>query len=321
MVKKVVKKKSVKKSSKKVSKNPVRKVVKKSVKKVVKSPSKRVVAKKSSAKSSKNSTKKVVKKHSKRFVSNSSKSGSSSSKSVRRSKKHIERVPSGVKNFDRLIEGGFEKNSTNLVVGGSGSGKSIFGVQFLVEGILRGEKCLLVTLEEKKDAFYKNMYELGFDLEKYEREGKFFFVEYTPEKVKRMLEEGGGQIETIVLSKKINRVVIDSATSFILLFEKELEKKEAALSLFNILKGWNCTSLLISEENPSFESSSSRVLDLEADAIVLLYFQEGKSERERYLEVLKMRGTNHSLRVYQYDIITGGISVHTNPTKARIVKK
>jgi len=230
----------------------------------------------------------------------------------------IERVSTGIKNFDKLIEGGFEKDSTNLVVGGSGSGKSIFGVQFLMEGVDKGENCLLVTLEEKKDAFYKNMFELGFDLEKEEKAGKFFFIEYTPEKVKRMLEEGGGQIETIVLSKNIKRIVIDSATSFILLFDKELEKKEAALSLFNILKGWNCTSLLISEENPSIKRDSSSVLDLEADAIILLYFQEGHAKRERFIEVLKMRGTNHSLQVYPYDIKRGGIIIGTKPTKTKI---
>ncbi|RMD45475.1 hypothetical protein D6829_02280 [Candidatus Pacearchaeota archaeon] len=238
----------------------------------------------------------------------------------RRKFKKIERVPTGIKNFDRLIEGGFEKNSTNLLVGSSGSGKTVFSVQFLIEGIKRGEKCLLVSFEEQKEALYENMAELGFDLEKYEKEGKFFFIEHTPEKVKRMLEEGGGEIETIVLSKNISRIVIDSATSFILLFDKELEKKEAALSLFNLLKGWNCTSLLISEENPLEERHSSRVLDLEADSIILMYFIKGKKERERYIEILKMRGTNHSLKAHRYVIRKGGIVVSKSPSKMPIKK-
>lgn len=257
--------------------------------------------------------KKIISKKS--IASKKSKTIKKTNTKKRLSPKEIERVPTGVKNLDRLIEGGFEKNSTNLIVGGSGSGKTIFGVQFLIEGMKRGEKCLLVTLEEKKEAFYKNMYELGIDLEKYEKEGNFFFIEYTPEKVKRMLDEGGGEIETIVLSKKINRISIDSATSFILLFDKELEKKEAALSLFNILKGWNCTSLLISEENPSEKRNTSRVLNLEADSIMLLYFQEGKKERERFIEVLKMRGTNHSLKVYKYEIRQGGVVIGKSPSK------
>ena len=43
----------------------------------------------------------------------------------------LERVSSGIKNLDKIIEGGFRKNSANLIVGGSGNGKSIFSIQFL----------------------------------------------------------------------------------------------------------------------------------------------------------------------------------------------
>ena len=61
-----------------------------------------------------------------------------------------EKITSGIPNFDKLVEGGFEVNSTNLIVGGSGSGKSIFATQFLIEGMKNGEKTLYVTFEEKK---------------------------------------------------------------------------------------------------------------------------------------------------------------------------
>jgi len=221
-----------------------------------------------------------------------------------------ERISTGIKNFDSLIEGGFAKNSTNLVVGSSGSGKTIFAVEFLIEGMKNGENCLYITFEEGKDEFYDNMREFGWDLAKYEKEEKFFFLEYTPEKVKTMLEEGGGSIESIVLTKKIKRIVIDSITSFELLFEKELEKRESALSLFSMLSKWDCTSLLTYEGTPSPEKKvTSRVLDFESDAIVLLYFVRERKQRARYLEVLKMRGTKHSLSIFPFAIDKTGIVV------------
>ena len=65
-------------------------------------------------------------------------------------KEKEKRIPTGIKNFDQLIEKGFEKNSINMLVGGAGSGKSIFATQFLIEGMKKGEKCLYVTFEEKK---------------------------------------------------------------------------------------------------------------------------------------------------------------------------
>lgn len=219
------------------------------------------------------------------------------------------RVGTGIKGLDTLIQGGFTSNSTNLLVGPSGSGKSIFGVQFLIEGIKNNEKCLYITFEEKREEFYQNIHEVGYDLEKLETEGKFFFLEYSPQKVKTMLDEGGGAIETLVLTKKIMRIVFDSATSFMMLFDNELEKKDSALALFNLVKGWECTTLFILEENPRDKEGPSKILNLEADGIILLYFELKGKKRQRKLEVLKMRGTDHSIGLHKYEITNKGIVV------------
>ncbi len=224
----------------------------------------------------------------------------------------VARIATGVPNFDRLIGKGFEKNTTNLLVGGSGSGKTIFATQFLIEGIKNGEKCLYVTFEEKKEQFYLNMKEFGWDLGEYEKKGAFTFLEYTPMKVKTMLEEGGGAIESVILKNKISRLVIDSITSFELLFDDELEKREAALALFGMIRDWDATALLTLEEEPSAqEKISSRTLEFESDSIVVLYYirEDKKAERERYLEIIKMRGTEHSNKVYPFDITKKGIFV------------
>jgi circadian clock protein KaiC len=224
------------------------------------------------------------------------------------------RVTTGIPGFDRLIEGGLVKNSINLLVADSGSGKSIFGTQFLMEGIKGGEKCLYITFEEKKDDFYLNMADFGWDLEKLEKEGKFIFLEYTPEKVRTMLEEGGGIIESIVLGNKVSRIVIDSITAFALLFEDELKKREAALLLFNMLRKWGCTTLLTSEESPFQEKkASSRTIEWEVDSVFAIYLIRDDRQRKRYLEILKMRGTNHAKEVYPIYIDNTGFHIEDNP--------
>jgi len=231
------------------------------------------------------------------------------------------RVPSGIKNFDSLVQGGFEKDSTNLIVATSGSGKTIFSMQFLIEGIRREENCLYITFEEKKEEFYSNMKEFGWNLEKLEKQGKFFFLEYTPEKVKTMLEEGGGTIETLVLTKKIKRIVIDSLTSFGLLFENDLEKRKSAIELFNMLRKWDCTSVLTYERDPLKDpKTTSRVLEFESDSIIILYFVRDRKSRGRFLEILKMRGTNHSKQIWPFEIEKGGIAVKKNSFKGDLNK-
>ena len=221
------------------------------------------------------------------------------------------RIKTGIKYLDELIEGGFKKNSTNMVVGGSGSGKSILATQFLIEGMKKGENCLYVTFEENKKQFFSNMLKFGWNLAEYEKKGLFAFLEYTPIKVKNMLEEGGGAIENLVISKKVSRIVIDSITSFALLFEDELERREAALSLFNMIKRWNCTSILTLEEEPEDgeKEESPKSLEFESDSIILLYFIKEKNKRQRYLEILKMRGTKHSKQTYEFSIEKSGITI------------
>ena len=236
-------------------------------------------------------------------------------KKISYSGKKLERVLSGIPNFDSLVEGGFEKDSTNMIVGDSGSGKTIFVTQFLVEGLKNGEKCLFVTFEEKKNEFYENMKEFGWELEKYEEKGLFTFLEYSPIKVKTMLEEGGGSIESLILKNKITRIAIDSISSFALLFKDELERREAALTLFGMIHDWHCTSLLTLQESPSIRGTdiTPKSLEFESDSIINLYFLRYKSERERYLEVIKMRGTKHSKKIYPFEIGSKGIVVKKSP--------
>ncbi|MBS3093824.1 hypothetical protein J4456_04575 [Candidatus Pacearchaeota archaeon] len=216
------------------------------------------------------------------------------------------KVSTGNEFLDRLTNGGFEKNSSNLVVGNSGSGKTIFGVQFLIEGLKKNEACMYLTFEEKKENFYDNMLDLGWNLAELEKKGKFHFLQYSPKKVKTMLEEGGGIIETIIVREKITRLVIDSITSFVVLFDREIRKREAVLSLFNILRNWNCTTLLIYEGNPLQKKSiDNQILEFECDSLIYLYYLREKDTRNRFLEVIKMRGSEHEKKIYPFTIDQG----------------
>ena len=71
---------------------------------------------------------------------------------------------------------------------------------------------------------------------------------------------------------------------------------------------------MTSEESPFLDRQfSSRTLEFEAHSIVLLYYVPGKSGRDRYLEILKMRGTKHSTSLHEFSIDTKGIAVSSKP--------
>lgn len=222
-----------------------------------------------------------------------------------------ERAPTGIPGLDEVMAGGFEKGSYNLIAGGAGSGKSIFSMQFLVTGIEKfNEPGIYVTFEEKKENVYKHMLEFGWDLEKYEKAGKFAFVEYTPEQVKKMLDEGGGLIESLINKIKAKRIVIDSITAFGLLFKDELSRRQAILSLIDLMRKWNATALLTAEFEPNVEKPSSVSIEFEVDSIILLYYPREGDTRKRALEILKMRGTEHSKKIFPLRIGKNGVTIY-----------
>lgn len=243
-------------------------------------------------------------------------------KIIKKIKKTIHpKVKTGISTYDNMIEGGFQNKSVNLIVGGLGSGKTIFSLQFLIEGLKRKEKVLYITFEEKKEEFYRNMKQLGWNLEKDDEKENFIFLEYSPEKVKMMLDEGGGAIESIVLKHKIKRIVIDSITSFSLLFDDDLEKRQAMLGLFDIIRKWNCTILLTVQNNPANRGAKGvPLIEFEADSLTILHFLNINNQRKRFIEILKMRGTNHSTETHNFTIqknkgIVIGKKAKINPHK------
>ena len=103
---------------------------------------------------------------------------------------------------------------------------------------------------------------------------------------------------------------MDSVTSFTLLFDDVLSKKQATLGLFDIINKWNSTTLLSVQHDPSkLKAEELPTMEFEADSISLLYYTKIKGIRKRFIEVLKMRGTNHSKETRIFEIGKGGIKI------------
>jgi len=83
----------------------------------------------------------------------------------------MEVVKTGIPGLDNLFAiGGFPKGNTILVIGGPGSGKSIFGMQYIYTGVTRyDEPGIFITFDETPDKIRRNMKSFGWDIEKYER--------------------------------------------------------------------------------------------------------------------------------------------------------
>jgi len=217
-----------------------------------------------------------------------------------------DRVSTGIPGLDDMIEGGFKRDNTIVLIGGCGSGKSTMAMQYLIIGASLGEPGIYITFEEEPDAIYDNMLRHGWDLKKLEKEDKLRIVRIEPQDVMHILRGEYGAIVDTINELKAKRVVIDSLTSVELMIESDFEKRQGILKLMNWLRKSNCTSLLIaeSEQDPSRFNRFGPMESI-ADGVIILYnIRRGKS-RVRALEILKMRGTNHMTNLVPYKIDKG----------------
>ncbi len=226
-------------------------------------------------------------------------------------KTKIKRIPTGIPGMDKIIEGGFEEHSVNLIAGSTGTGKTIFAIQFLMNGVIKyNEPGIYITFEESKEEIFKDMARFGWDLVKLEDEGKLIFIEYPPEHVRKLLAEGGGLIEESVEKSGAKRIVIDSISSFTMLYKDELEKREESLTLFELMRKWGCTSLFTCEDElHDLDYAISSELEFEVDGVILLYNIRERGVRKRALEILKMRGTNHLRKTIAFEVNDKGVKV------------
>lgn len=222
-----------------------------------------------------------------------------------------DRVKTGIIGLDELIEGGFNRGQVISVSGASGSGKTTFAVQFLVNGAnMYNEPGLYITLGEQKKQIFANMLRYGWDLKKLEDDRKILFVEYPPYEIEVFLSQEV-VIRDSVEMVGVKRLVIDPVSSLLMGYGDEQKRRERLLRLLERLRSLGCTSLMTSEMG-GIESEvpiGKFEVELFSDGIICLYNVRKNNERQRAIEILKLRGTKHSNKICPIEFTEQGIEV------------
>jgi len=239
--------------------------------------------------------------------------------------KLVERIVTGIAGLDEILGGGIPKRNVVLLSGGPGTGKSIFGQQYLYNGLLRGEPGILVVLEEHPVQVRISMSQFGWDVKSYEEKGSFAMVDaFTAgigEAAKRekyvVRDPGDFQLLVDTLRdaiKDVNaeRAVIDSVTT--LYITKPALARSMVLQLKKVLSGMGCTSILISQVSVTERGFGGPGVEHAADGIIRLDLDEVDGELKRSIIVWKMRGTAHSMRRHPFIITSKGIEIKASET-------
>ncbi|MEE9323112.1 MAG: ATPase domain-containing protein [Candidatus Aenigmarchaeota archaeon] len=225
-----------------------------------------------------------------------------------------ERIPTGIPGLDGLIEGGLVRGSTILVTGGTGTGKTTFCAQFILEGLKKGEPGIYMTLEEDPEDIKEDLKKYGFDFETYEKSGIFKFVYQNPFEVSDI----SSTIVNVINSINAKRIVIDPISLVGMYMKDPAVLRKRLFEIIRILRKTNTTTMITSEildEALGIQVKSlSRfgVVEFVADGIIVLNLFGVGGGITRSLLVRKMRRTKHGTDVYPMGITSKGIIVGKN---------
>jgi len=193
-------------------------------------------------------------------------------------------ISSGIKKLDRLLGGGIPSGTTILVSGGPGSGKTLFSLNFLLEGVLKKEKCCYVSLNETSDELLRACRGIASlsQLEKYL--GKNFIIEHIPLGENITMKK----FTNIIASyPKINRLVIDNVNKLLMFAENERLYRVYMAELVKSLKSMGCSLLICETKNENIDTGNGEAF--ECDGVLSLSFLELEEKPMRTMMVHKMR--------------------------------
>ncbi len=213
------------------------------------------------------------------------------------------RIATGIPGFDEMLEGGFPAGSLISLAGRPGTGKTIFGSQFLFYGAKElKEPGMYVSMLEGRKAYVRNMMRLGFDIQPLESKGLFRFLEM-PTLTSEGMPAIWDEIVRNIDEHGVVRLVLRVFTHML---------------LGKIVGGAGCTTLMITVTAHTDVLSSVGIQEFVADGVIHFSLVPITGDaRVRYIEITKMRGTNHQMGLLPVEIGNRGISVKVPHITAR----
>ena len=229
----------------------------------------------------------------------------------------VQKIRTMIEGFDDISHGGLPLGRATLVSGTSGTGKTLFSIQFLYNGILFfDEPGVFVTFEESPFDIIKNAHSFGWDLQKLIDEGKLFILDASPD------PEGQEVIGNFDLSAlierlqyainkyKAKRVSIDSITAVFQQYEATSVVRREIFRLVARLKQIGVTTIITTERVQEYGPIASfGVEEFVADNVAVVRNVLEGERRRRTMEILKLRGTTHMKGEYPFTITNNGINI------------
>lgn len=225
----------------------------------------------------------------------------------------MEKIDTGIEGFDKLLFGGFPKGRAYLVSGEPGTGKTIFSLQYLLQGLKQGEKCIYISIDEKPEHVIMDAHSLGWNLDPYLQSNQLMIIDVTSYFASTYSGNTEGlnvnqvvdDIMAYVYKSGATRLAIDPVSPLIFGDREYKDVVEYIRRLiFAVEDNTGCTTLLTSYVPVGSEKVSSQgIEEFAASGIIVLKLVRSNNKRIRTIQVRKMRGTRIDLTEYSFEIL------------------
>ena len=227
----------------------------------------------------------------------------------------LEKAPTGINGFDEITGGGLPAERPTLICGSAGSGKSLFGLEFLVRGAMQyGEPGVLMTFEETAEDIAKNVASLGFDIKALVAAKKLVidFVRIDRGEIEEHGEyDLGGlfiRLGHAIDSIGAKRVVLDTIEALFGGLSNQAILRSELRRLFGWLKERGMTTIITGERSGA-QLTRQGLEEFISDCVILLDHRVLGQISTRRLRVVKFRGSTHGTNEYPFLIDEQGISI------------
>jgi circadian clock protein KaiC len=219
-----------------------------------------------------------------------------------------DRCKTGISKLDDLLGEGIPRGSSVLIGGVAGTGKTVLLLEFLYRGARAGEKGIVFSFEETEERLRASARGLGWDLDREIDRGMVEIVFIPQPSI--MVESHLLMMQERVQTMKAQRVAIDSVSVFLHKIKDPQIAREKTFQLASIIQNSQAVGFFATDI-PYGSSQLSRfgVEETVVDGVILLSSTEEGLERQRYLEVYKLRNTAHLKGRHSMVIEAGGITI------------
>ncbi|MFH1522130.1 MAG: ATPase domain-containing protein [archaeon] len=226
----------------------------------------------------------------------------------------IDRCPTGIVGFDKICQGGFVRNSDNLIVGGPGSGKSTFLLQFLWNGATQfNENGLYCSFEPDIVDTLNDAMTYSWDFSKLSEEGKIKFMRFAPQ---TSIEDLKDELMKMISKNEIRRICFDPISVLALNLNDKGKIRETIFELSALMKRLKVTTVFVDESlegdmgmSIDGDWTKTDILRFLSDSVSIFYESGIAGVGDRAVRIAKMRRTAHERKAVGMKIGDRGIEV------------